>query len=337
MTAPAVDEGRLLAATIGIGFSEAVARAGLRAELDAWAGDAAEVELARELGPTPDRSRWPKTVLVIAARTLPASAMRQVFAARALGAKVLVKSASGQEAIGEALAAGDPGVVATPFESTDTASLDQAIAQSGAVVVLGSDETVAAVKARVGHDVAFVGHGHKASAAWLAADAPDAAVAGLAADLCAWDQAGCLAPQCVWVQGDVARLAGRLLTALPAVERQLPTSPPAASLHARRSAATLAVMAGGRAWSTATAVLATHPEPAFRATPGQRFLWLLPASEDALRLAEPHLTTLAVADPSTPPAPLGPTVRVCATGSMQRPALDWRQDGLPLFASLIRR
>ncbi|MFO0745075.1 MAG: acyl-CoA reductase [Myxococcota bacterium] len=330
------DEAALVAATTGFGFSEPVARAGLAAELAVWTDAAIVAEVAQQMASVPDKARWPKAVLVIAARTSPASTIRQVFAGRVMGARVLVKAAAGQEPIAQALANGDPtGIAAVPFGSSDTEAIDAAIAEADAVVVLGTDATVSSVRQRVRLDKAFVGHGHRASAAWLPADAPDADFRGLAADLCAWDQAGCLAPQCVWVEGDVTAFAGRLLAALPPIERELPSSPPAASLHARRTAGALAVMAGGRTWSTATAVLATHPDATFRATPGQRFLWLLPASEGALRAAEPHLTTLAVLDPTNPPVKLHPQVRLCIPGMMQRPALDWRQDGLPLFASLI--
>ncbi|MCC6622447.1 MAG: hypothetical protein IT385_14380 [Deltaproteobacteria bacterium] len=336
---PPVDLDALVAATVAIGFSEGVARRGLEAELEAWSDEAIARALAAELAPVPAwRAHAPRVALVIAARTLPASAIRQVLAARVLGARVLLKSASGQEALGEAIARLDPGIVPTPFASSDVAALDRALAESDVVVVLGSDETVAAVRARVPGDHGFVGHGHRASAAWLADDAPDADVTGLAEDLCAWDQAGCLAPHVAWVDGDPARLGERLARALEVIERdpaRAPTPHDAHARHLHRQAATLAIMAGGRAWRSAQATLATHPDPAFRVSPGARLLWLLPADAGALAAFEPRLSSLALGAGLAPPIALGPHVRLCRPGQLQRPPLDWHQDGLPLFASLL--
>jgi len=320
----------LLRATMAIGFSEPVARRGLDAELAVWDDTAVRAQIEREVGAREPR---PKNVLVIAARTLPASTMRQVYAARALGARVIVKSASGQEAIGEALAHADPQVVATPFASCDTAALDRTIGESDAVVVLGGDETVESVRARVPLAKHFVPHGHRASAAWLADDAPDDALRGLAEDLCAWDQAGCLAPQWVWVEGDVTRLMTRLAPHVEAVERALPMPPDPRVVHARRAASAIALTAGGQVTTTGTAMLATHPESRARGSPGHRFLWLLPASLDALTSFAPHLSTLGAL---APPKALPRHTRLATPGTMQRPPLDWAQDGLPLFASLVR-
>ena len=108
----------LLEATIAMGFSEPVAAAGLGAELDAWtepgAIEAVLSELPGDLAP----ERMPQTVLVVGARTLPASLMRSVVMARLLGARVVVKPATGHAAVARALAAADPEVSVAPFSST---------------------------------------------------------------------------------------------------------------------------------------------------------------------------------------------------------------------------
>jgi len=335
---PPVDLEALVRATVATGFSEGVARRGLEAELAAWTDEAVADALARELGAEPAwRARAPGVVLVIAARTLPASALREVLAARVLGARVLLKSASGQEALGQAIAAADPSVVPTPFASRDVEALDRAIAEADVVVVLGSDETVASVRARVTRDQVFVGHGHRASATWLGPDVSDAEVEGLVEDLDAWDQAGCLAPHVVWVEGDRDALAARVITRLALVEAdaaRAPTPLDAAARYAHREAGTLAIMAGGQVWRAGHATIATHPEPAFRVSPGSRFLWLLPADRGALVAFAPELSSLAVGGGAIVPE-LGAHVRVCRPGELQRPPLSWRQDGLPLFASLL--
>ncbi len=322
---------QLLEATVAMGFSEPVARAGLQAELDAWHAPGAVSRVLEELPGTLNPGRLPQTALVVAARTLPVSAMRSVLMARLLGARVLLKPASGQEAFAQAVAAADPEVTAALFASTDREALADAVAAADAVVVLGSDQTVASVRALTRPDQAFVGYGHKVSAAWL--DAPtDDDLRGLALDLCAWDQAGCLSPQVAWVTGDLDAVGADLAAALREVEADLPLNMPAAAGTARLSAVTLAEMTGG-AWRTTTAAVLRGPSPAFKPSPGWRTLWLLPADPAALASLAPTLSTLAV---TGPPPPVPPHVRLCRPGEMQRPPLDWPHDGQPNLLPMLR-
>jgi len=323
---------RLLEATVAMGFSEPVARAGLTAELDAWASPGALEAVCRELPGDLDDARTPASVLVIGARTLPASLMRAVLMARLLGARVCIKPASGTEALAEALAAVDPAVSLSPFLSDDLEARAAAIAAADSVVVLGSDETVASVRAAVPEDRGFVGYGHRLSVAWLDRDDEDA-LTGLAHDLCAWDQAGCLSPQVAWVTGDPQRLVRRLADAVRAVEATLPMTLPASASHARTSAKTYAEMMGS-AVQTETALLATLPTSAFRASPGYRALWVLPADRAALEAVAAHLSTVGVSGEAPEDLPAG--VRVCAVGEMQRPPLSWLHDGRPNLLDMLR-
>ncbi|MEC9072021.1 MAG: acyl-CoA reductase, partial [Myxococcota bacterium] len=211
----------LLEATCAMGFSEPVARAGLEAELGAWRSPGAIAGVLRELPPDLDPRRRPREVLVIAARTLPVSAMRAVLMARLLGARVRLKSSSGQETLGEILQAVDPGIVATPFASDEEDALQAHLDEVDAVVVLGEDSTLDAVRAATPDGCAFIGYGHKVSAAWL--DRTDQTTArALALDLCAWDQSGCLSPQVAWVSGEPETFLARLAEEIEAVESSLP-------------------------------------------------------------------------------------------------------------------
>lgn len=330
---PAADV--LLAATVAQGFSPEVARAGLQAELESWRVDDLE-RLIHEV--ESERDRWPKTVLVLAARTLPASAMRQVLLARALGARVYLKAASGQEALGAALMMADAEVIGLPFTSDDQRALGEAIAKVEAVVVLGSDATVEAVAGRVPDGLGFAGHGHKVSAGVVIGPASDAEVEGLAADLIAWDQAGCLAPQVVWCDGERRDLAKRLAEAVARLEGGLPLAAGLRQAHAatRREVTTLATMLGEVSYATATAIIATHGGSDFRSATGPRSLWVLPFDAKAVTAMEPHLSSLAVA--GSLPMAVPPSVRVCRPGALQRPPLDWEQDGLhPLRSLLVGR
>jgi|GEM_PF-4382837 len=164
----------LMPSTIAQGFSPEVARAGLQAEVASWS-PAALATLSQHI----DLALRPRVVLIIAARTLPASTLRQCVLARHLGARVLLKCAAGQEALAEALQALDPGITPRPFASGDHLSARAAIAEADTVVVLGSDETVAAVRAELSPHQGFAPHGHKVSAAWIGPDPSDATLAGL--------------------------------------------------------------------------------------------------------------------------------------------------------------
>lgn len=322
----------LLAATVAQGFSPQVARAGLEAEIDAWRPDVLD-QLEREL-PSDWRSRAPRAALVIAARTLPASALRQCLLARALGATVRLKCAAGQEALGLALHHLDARIIPTPFASDDEQAISEAIEDADTVVVLGSDATVAAVRAKTSPDKGFAPHGHKVSALWIGSPeaASDADLAGLAEDLVAWDQAGCLSPQVAWVAGDVLAFARRLAAVMPEVEARLPLADLAAHRIARRRVEPMVTMLGGQFLGTPTTLLATLPDAAFRPSPGPRILWLLPADPAAPLALGPTLSTVGVIGQ----APSLPGVRMCPAGEMQRPPLDWHQDGLHPLASLLR-
>ena len=310
----------LLRATMTLGFSEPVARAGLAAEFAAWTAPGALDGLLAKVAN--DRARSPKAVLVIGASTLPASLLRQVFLSRSLGARVYVKTASGQEALAEAMAAVDPEIVPTPFPSGDTLRLRAAIDAVDTVVALGSDETVAEIDGLMPFHKTFVGHGHKVSAAWV--EHPDEAAAeGLAEDLCAWDQAGCLSPQAAWVAGDRHAFAERLVAALGRREATLPMTLPASAARARRVALTLGRMTG-EVYETATTALVSLEQGGFRPSPGYRLLWLLPPDEEALRALAPRVGLIGT-DTSSP---LVPGARTTALGAMQRPALGEGDGGL---------
>lgn len=330
----------LLEATVAMGFSEPVARAGLLAELDAWVAPGAYDAVLDELPADLQDGRKPRAVLVIAAGTLPASTLRAVLMARLLGARVLLKPATGQEAIAHALAAAEPEVEPSHFEGSDGSALDAAIARADSVVVLGSDATVDAVQARVPADKAFVGYGHRVSVAWLEAAPNDRDLRGLAEDLCAWDQAGCLSPQVVWCADASTLIAAQLAEHVRDVEAQLPMTLPAAAAPARHAARALSVMLGGTAAETETALLLTLPQAGFRLSPGYRTLWLLPADPQALRAIAPILSTIALARALPPPVSLSGSlssrVRVCRLGAMQRPPLTWLHDGRPNLLPLLR-
>ncbi len=301
---------RLLWATRAMGFSEAVARAGLRAELDAW----------RE-------GQWPappwgeaERVLIIAARTLPVSAMRHVAVARRAGQRVHLRTASGQETLGWAIAAADPEVEVREFRSDDQEALDRAIAEVDAVAVLGSDATVQAVRARVPESKGFRGFGHALSAAWLGTLELDA-LRGLSRDLIAWDQAGCLSPQVAWSKAPVLEAIDKLASQVIRIEEQLPMLVSPERHQAHHTARALGTAMGGKVIITSNTHLVALPDPTFRPSPGFRTLYVLPMKGAKPQALGRHLACLGVS--GRPPRGLDKRVRICRLGQMQRPPLSW--------------
>ena len=325
---------KLLEATAAMGFSPEVARAGLETELAAWTERGAIERVRGELPPELPPERLPRRVLVIAARTLPASAMRSVLMARLLGATVFVKPARGQEALAEALAEADPQVRALPFVSSYPDAVARAVAEADTVVVLGSDETIASLKDQVAAHQTFVPYGHRVSAAWVE-EIDELALRGLAQDLCAWDQLGCLSPQVVWTPIDPRDLAARVAGVVSELETNLPMTVPIEAVNAVYGASLLGATSG-RVFETKTSRIIALGMPRFKASPGYRTLYVLPADPAALQAVSPLLSALGYSGPPANRPDLGAGTRICALGEMQRPPLDWPHDGRPNLLPLLR-
>jgi hypothetical protein len=322
---------KLVAATVALGFDARTATVGLKAELDAWAAPGAlRAVMAAEAGAMAGRA-LPERVLVVAARTLPASTMRQLLWARLLGASVWLKPAQGQEALAEALRDGE-GAWLRSLGAGRGEGFRAAIGDADAVVVLGSDETVATLRGESRPGAAFVGYGHRVSGALISADESEGGLRALAEDCVAWDHSGCLAPRVVWVRGDEGAVMSGLGRALEQVAAGLPALS-AEEAHAQRVAMTRAKMLGRAAWSGAGFALIGGEGGA---STGRRVVHVVREfSGGPLALAE-VLSTLGLGKGVAPPVGLPESVRVCALGQMQRPGLEWRQDGLRPLAVLTR-
>lgn len=321
---------RLLAATIGMGFSEPIARSGLETEFAAWSEPGALEAVLDELEGVPSE-QIPQRVLVIAASTLPASLLRQVLFARLLGAEVLVKTATGQEVLADILAEADSGVVPRPFRSDAVQALRSAIDAVDTVVVLGSDETIHSVEGHMPFHKTLVKYGHRVSAAWLS-EPKDASIALMARDLCRWDQSGCMSPQVLWTEGDPIEVAASLSSQMNALEHQWPMTIPPEAYRARRVVSTIGHMSG-RTFETESSLIVALDDPTFRPSPGYRVLWVLPADCEAL---EQCTVPWARFGTDKPEAFTGIQNR-CELGKMQCPPLAFNAHGerslTPLFKS----
>jgi hypothetical protein len=230
--------------------------------------------------------------------------------------------------------------------------------QADAVVVHGSDETVAALRALVPVDRVFVGHGHRLSVAAVGAQVEvEAAARPLAIDLALFDGRGCLSPAYVLVidhpAGRARALAAALAAELERLEKTLPRGRAEVAeetwVHERRTSAALRegseLFAPGS--STAWSVMLEPPEP--RPGPGLlRTVPLIPVSDLETLAAwcrglSPHLSSIGQMGWGTQVSRLAGIAaraggsRVCALGRMQLPPIDWHHDGRGSLSALIRR
>jgi hypothetical protein len=358
------------------GFSPETVSEGLRRGLAHWNGQALRALAARELGALErlDGSLHPMiagfdATAVLLAGSIPMPSLLALVAPLLLRSPVLAKSASRDpvtprlvaRSIAEVDAELGRCIVAVDFPGEDDERM-AALLEAGCIVASGSDETVAAVRARAAPPQRLVAYGHRLSVAALG----EAATQGthledtarrLALDVALWDQLGCLSPIVVYVEGEAAADAASeaLASALAEVEQRMPRGmiePRAASLIAHeRARAELRIAAGervclhasdGTAWTVVReARCGVLPAPL------HRFVRVMPVADrahllEALAPLAPHLAATAIEGfgAATPRlarelAQLGAS-RVCAPGVLQAPPLDWHHDGRGVLSPLAR-
>ena len=237
-------------------------------------------------------------------------------------------------------------------EALPAAWLDRA----EAVIVFGSDETVASLHRRLRPDQTFIPHGHRVSLAVVLDDPagdswPDAARA-----VSLFDQRGCLSPHLIYVRGDACGYAQGLAGEMERFERHTPR----AALSAGEAATIRALRDDWRfraanepthralwhsAGSTAWTVLYDGADGSFTASPLNRTVYVKPLPGDlraALAGVRPFLSTVGLWSSSgrgdaewLASLDLGAS-RYCPLGAMQRPPLTWHQDGAPPLGALVR-
>lgn len=220
-----------------------------------------------------------------------------------------------------------------------------------AVIVFGSDETVAAMRGRTAAAQTFIAHGHKLSFGVIFDDPAFASTAGAARDASVFDQSGCLSPHCIYVTDRPGEYAAKLATEMAAFQahtpRRLLAPEESASIAAVRdefefrAAADPRIAVFSSPGSTDWTVI-FDPDPQFRASCLNRVVFVKPIPSDwpgALRKHRRHLSAAgifpATLENARRVADLGAT-RICAIGAMQCPPWTWHQDGGQNFAPLVR-
>jgi hypothetical protein len=310
------------------------------------------------------------TTAVILAGSIPMPTLISLLAPLVVGSPVLAKVASHDRVtayhVARSVAEVDPllgrcmGLV--EFPGTDRDSVD-ALLRAGCVVATGSDDTIAAVRARAAATTRLVSYGHRLSLAAVDAreldrDSAIAASRGFALDIALWDQLGCLSPIAVFVvdpDGAAAHFSSLLAEALEEASARLPrgrVEPAAAAAIAQeRSGAEMRAASGAeveiRSGSDNAWTVVTEASAAQRPIPLHRFIRVVPVSDrseflTAVAPFEAHLAAVAVAGfgPETDSLArdlvrLGAS-RICAPGSMQAPPIAWRHDNQGVFAPLSR-
>ena len=232
------------------------------------------------------------------------------------------------------------------------------------VTATGSDETLAAIRAKLPMKTRFLGHGHRVSFGYVAGEvlfglSARQIIANAAADVVAWNQLGCLSPHVIYVQpgGDISpeNFAGLLADELERREASEPRgelpAETAATIASRRAVYEVraAHSPETRQWRSANSTAWTvvyEADARFQTSCLNRFIYVKPVRDltEALQNADAvrgQVSTVGLAAApresqtlATHLARWGAT-RVCPLGQMQNPPLTWRHDGRPTLGDLV--
>lgn len=294
----------------------------------------------------------PRTILHIVSGNTPHAALQSLTRGLLLGAHNLVKIPSAGLREVEEFRVATPPELRARVELARTLP-DEWLACADAVIVFGSDETIAKVRRRVQPHQTFLAHGHRLSFGVVFDDPGYASVAPAAADVSLYDQLGCLSPQWIYVQENASEYARRLAGAMAECNRCTPRTtltPAAAGAIAQlrremefRAANDPAVAIWQSENSTDWTVIC-EPDPQIRARDlvANRVVFVKPLPPDlpaVLRDVRAHLSTVgiwpATAANAARVAECGAS-RICPLGRMQWPPVSWHQDGGPNLSALVR-
>ncbi len=343
----------LAAAASSFSFLGEVSAKSLRALIAVELGDADALDRFVPHGIHHSRAVAPAGILHILSSNTPAAALQSLLRGLLLGSRNFCKLPSGGlPEVAQFLAALPPDLRAL-VETSEQLPGDW-LACADAIIVFGSDETIAHFRALAQPWQTFIAHGHKLSFGIVFDDPTFASAAAAARDASVFDQQGCLSPHVIYVRESdtftALAYAERVAAEMAAFEKHTPRGPltlsEANSIRTLREETTfraangepLALFASA---DTAWTVIA-DPTPGFPSSPLNRVLFIKPLPADLAATLAPvraHLSTCGIW-PSTKEhaefaAHLGVT-RICPLGAMQQPPLTWHHDGAPVLAPLVR-
>lgn len=300
------------------------------------------------------RALAPAMILHVVSGNTPHAALQSLVGGLLLGSHNLMKlPRGGIPEVGEFVAR-LPEELRTRVEMSEELH-DDWIARADAVVVYGSDETVAALRRRVPSGRTFIAHGHKASLGIVWDDPELASCAGAARDTLLFGQQGCLSPQVFYVReahpGFARSYAEHLATAMETGQATIPADR-ALTVEEKAGVANLRAAYRFRAagdlrvglWEGgATDWTVIYEEDAWlAASPLSRVVFVKPLPDDlaaALGPAREYVGAVGLW-PCTEAvaarfADLRPS-RFCPIGRMQDPPWTWHNGGTARLASLVK-
>lgn len=237
-------------------------------------------------------------------------------------------------------------------------------AEASLVTATGSNETLAALRARLPASIRFAGYGQRVSVACVTREMLSEMlarkmVARAADDVTAWDQLGCLSPHVIYVEpggvvsaekfaADLAvELASRQLTQ----PRGAATPAEAATISYRRSIYEVRAAASPDTliWSSPASTdwtVVYETEAQFQWSCGHRFVYVkllddVSGLRHALGAIEGKISTVGLAATAERAEAIALSLaragvpRICPLGQMQNPPPAWRHDGRPAFADWV--
>jgi hypothetical protein len=237
-------------------------------------------------------------------------------------------------------------------------------AEADCVTATGSDETLAAIRAKLPIKTRFLAYGHRVSFGYIASGALTSfnlkkLIPRAATDLVAWNQLGCLSPHVIYVEhgGAVSAehfgemLAEELARREEIEPRGYVPDETAATIASRRAfyEVRAAHSPDTRFWrsenSTAWTVV-YEADPRFQLSCLNRFIYVkgVPGLKEVLEHADGvrgQVSTVGIAAPEDTARELAVAfarwgaTRICPLGQMQDPPLLWRHDGRPALGDLV--
>ena len=233
------------------------------------------------------------------------------------------------------------------------------------ILVTGHDKNLDSIRKRIPLNKKFVSYGHRVSIGYVEQLANEVMgtqtiISRAADDVIAWNQQGYLSPQVIYVEefgslkpDQFAEMLSEELdkrnTIVPRGE--LPVEEAAAITNMRRfykirTANNIGAMIWESDDSTDWTVV-QEDEKQFQSSPLNRFIFVKPIEHLAefMHILEPYRDKISTVGIASSEAKLQEYAhalgrwgvpRICPLGKMQRPPLNWRQDGRPPLGDLIR-
>jgi hypothetical protein len=331
-----------------------VSPADLRAWIEAELGSAEALDRWVPHGDARNKALAPGAILHVVSGNTPHAALQSLIGGLLLGSRNRVKLPRTGLIEVDDFVSRLPDPLRSMVETSPQWD-DAWMASADAVIVYGSDETIAALRGRTPAGKIFVGHGHKASLGIVWEDPDFASCAGAARDASLFDQQGCLSPQVFYVRetqaGFARSYAEKLASAMDQFNRTHPRGPLGieekaviANLRAAyrfRAAGDLRVAlwegGGNLEWT-----VIYEEDSWFTASPLNRVVFVKPLPQDlagAMGPAVDHVGAVGLF-PCTEEladrfAALRPS-RFCPVGNMQVPPWTWHNGGTARLASLVK-